>query len=169
MRGRDIEQPVSISLAEAFRGTARILQHSGRKLEVKIPPGTKTGTKIRIAGRGQQGSGGPGDLFLKVNVEEDPRFNRKNDNLYTEIDVDLYTAILGGEEIVPTLSGPVILTIPSGSQQGQSFRLRKRGMPNIRKPQSHGDLFAKINIIIPNNLSADEIELFRRLAELRSN
>ena len=167
VRGRDLEQPVSISLTEAHHGTARILQHNRRKLEVKIPPGAKTGTKIRIMGKGQQASGGPGDLFLKVKVENDPRFERKNDNLYTEIDVDLYIAVLGGEEIVPTLAGPVILTIPPGSQQGQSFRLRNRGMPIIRNPQSFGDLFVKIEIIIPENLSPEEQDLFKRLAALR--
>jgi curved DNA-binding protein len=169
VRGRDFEQPVSISLTEAHHGTARILQYNGGRLEVKIPPGAKTGTKIRIAGKGQLGAGGPGDLFLKVKVENDPRFERKNDNLYTEVDVDLYTAILGGEEIVPTLDGPVILKIPQSSQQGQSFRLRKRGMPKISNQQSFGDLFVRIKIVLPENLSSEELELFKRLAALRSS
>ena len=168
-RGRDIEQPVSISLTEAFHGTLRILQHDGRRLEVKIPPGAKTGTKVRISGKGHPGSAGPGDLFLNVKVENDPRFDRKEDNLYTEVEVDLYTAVLGGEEIVPTLTGPVILTIPPGSQNGQTFRLKNRGMPKIRNPNSCGDLYAKIKVMIPDDLSPEEKELFKRLAALRAN
>jgi curved DNA-binding protein len=168
-RGRDIEQPVSISLTEAFHGTLRVLQHDGRRLEIKIPPGAKTGTKVRISGKGQPGSAGPGDLFLNVKVENDPRFERKEDNLYSEIEVDLYTAVLGGEEIIPTLSGPVILTIPPGSQNGQTFRLKNRGMPKIRNPKSFGDLYAKIKVMIPDNLSHEEKELFKRLAALRAN
>jgi curved DNA-binding protein len=168
-RGRDIEQPVSISLTEAFHGTLRVLQHDGRRLEIKIPPGAKTGTKVRISGKGQPGSAGPGDLFLNVKVENDPRFGRKEDNLYSEIEVDLYTAVLGGEEIIPTLSGPVILTIPPGSQNGQTFRLKNRGMPKIRNPKSFGDLYAKIKVMIPDNLSHEEKELFKRLAALRAN
>lgn len=168
-RGRDIEQPVSISLSEAHHGTLRILQHDGRRLEIKIPPGAKTGTKVRIAGKGHPGSAGPGDLFLNVKVENDPRFDRKEDNLYTEVEVDLYTAVLGGEEIVPTLTGPVILTIPPGSQTGQIFRLRNRGMPKIRKLKSFGDLYVKIKVMIPENLSPEENDLFKRLAALRPN
>jgi curved DNA-binding protein len=168
-RGRDIEQPVSISLTEAFHGTLRVLQHDGRRLEIKVPPGAKTGTKVRISGKGQPGSAGPGDLFLNVKVENDPRFGRKEDNLYSEIEVDLYTAVLGGEEIIPTLSGPVILTIPPGSQNGQTFRLKNRGMPKIRNPKSFGDLYAKIKVMIPDNLSHEEKELFKRLAALRAN
>jgi curved DNA-binding protein len=168
-RGRDIEQPVSISLTEAFHGTLRVLQHDGRRLEIKVPPGAKTGTKVRISGKGQPGSAGPGDLFLNVKVENDPRFERKEDNLYSEIEVDLYTAVLGGEEIIPTLSGPVILTIPPGSQNGQTFRLKNRGMPKIRNPKSFGDLYAKIKVMIPDNLSHEEKELFKRLAALRAN
>ncbi|OGO19723.1 MAG: hypothetical protein A2Z14_00700 [Chloroflexi bacterium RBG_16_48_8] len=166
-RGRDIEQPVSISLIEAYHGTLRNLQHDGRRLEIKIPPGAKTGTKVRISGKGHPGSAGPGDLFLNVMVETDPRFERKEDNLYTEVEVDLYTAVLGGEEIIPTLTGPVILTIPPGSQTGQTFRLKNRGMPKMHHSKSYGDLYAKIKVMIPENLSSEEKELFKRLAALR--
>jgi curved DNA-binding protein len=168
-RGRNIEQPVSISLSEAYHGTLRILQSNGRRLEVKIPPGAKNGTKVRISGKGQPGSAGPGDLFLNVEVEDDPRFDRKEDNLYTETEVDLYTAVLGGEEIVQTLSGPVILTIPHGSQNGQTFRLKNRGMPKIRNPKSFGDLYVRIKVILPDKLSPKEKELFKQLAALRAD
>jgi curved DNA-binding protein len=167
-RGRDIEQPVSISLMEAYHGTTRTFRHDGRNVEVKIPAGAKTGTRVRISGKGQPGSGGPGDLYLKIRVEPDPRFERRADDLYTDVEVDLFTAVLGGEGIVPTPAGPVILTIPTGSQPGQVFRLRKRGMPKMRNPNEHGDLFAKLDVHIPENLSDEERELFNRLAGLRS-
>jgi curved DNA-binding protein len=166
-RGRDIEQAITINLSEAYHGTKRVFQSDGRRLEVKIPAGAKTGTKVRIAGKGQPGSAGPGDLYLKVNVEHDPRFERKNDDLHTEVEVDLYTAVLGGEELVSTPTGPVILKIPAGSQPGQTFRLRNRGMPKIRNPKSFGDLYAKLKVLIPQKLSAEERELFQRLAALR--
>jgi curved DNA-binding protein len=167
-RGRDIEQPVSISLNEAYHGALRVLQHDGRRLEIKIPAGSKTGTKVRITGKGHPGTAGPGDLFLKVKVENDPRFERKEDNLYAEVEVDLYTAVLGGEEIVPTLTGPVVLTIPPGSQNGQTFRLKNRGMPKIRNPKAFGDLYAKIKVLIPEKLSSQEKKLFKQLAALRN-
>lgn len=166
-RGRDIEQSVAISLMEAYHGTARIFEHDGRRFEVKIPAGAQTGTKVRIAGKGQQGSAGPGDLYLKVVVESDYRFERVGDTLHTEVEADLYTALLGGEGLVTTPKGPVILTIPEGSQPGQVFRLRDRGMPKMRSPKTFGDLLAKLKVSIPENLSAEERELFEQLARLR--
>ncbi|NIM95152.1 MAG: DnaJ domain-containing protein [Anaerolineales bacterium] len=168
-KGRDIEQPVIISLLEAYRGTKRILQLDGRRLEVKIPAGAKTGTKVRLSGKGQPGTGGPGDLYLRVQVEEDPRFKREEDNLRTEVEVDLYTAVLGGEGLVPTPAGPVILTIPSGSQPGQTFRLKKKGMPKMRSPNAFGDLYAKLKVSLPENLTDEERDLFERLASIRSS
>lgn len=166
-RGRDIEQAVSISLMEAYHGTARIFEQNGRRYEVKIPAGARTGTKVRIAGMGQQGSGGPGDLYLKVKVESDYRFNRDGDHLYTEFEVGLYTAVLGGEGLVTTPKGPVILTIPEGSQPGQVFRLKNRGMPKMRSPASFGDLYATLKVTIPEKLSPQERDLFEQLARLR--
>lgn len=166
-RGRDIEQAVSISLMEAYHGTARIFEHNGRRFEVKIPAGARTGTKVRIAGKGQQGSAGPGDLYLKVQVESDYRFKRDGDHLHTEVEVDLYTAVLGGEGLVTTPKGPVILTIPEGSQPGQVFRLKDRGMPKLRSPNSFGDLYATLKVTVPEELSPQERELFEQLASLR--
>ncbi len=167
-RGRDIEQPISISLAEAFHGTSRVLQVDGRRIEVKIPAGAKTGTRVRIPGHGEAGAAQAGDLFLRVKVEEDPRFRRQGDDLYTEATVDLYTAVLGGEVRVDTLSGPVVLTIPPGSQPGRKFRLRGRGMPKLRNPSQHGDLYVTLKVEIPRKLSAEERALFQKLASLRS-
>jgi curved DNA-binding protein len=119
-RGRDVEQAVRISLKEAYEGTTRNVRVDGRRLEVKIPAGAQTGTKVRIAERGEAARGKAGDLYLVVEVESDPRFDRKGDDLYAEAPVDLYTAVLGGEAKVATPGGPVVLTIPPGSQPGSS-------------------------------------------------
>jgi curved DNA-binding protein len=166
MRGRNIEQTVSISLAEAFTGTTRSLRQNGKKLEVTIPAGAKTGTRVRLSGRGEQGRSGPGDLFLLVHVESDPRFERKGDNLYADLPVDLYTAVLGGEARVQTFAGEVMLTIPPGSQPSQTFRLKNRGMPRLNQEGKRGDLYIRLTVQLPKKLSKKERELFEQLNTL---
>jgi curved DNA-binding protein len=99
-------------------------------------------------------------------VADDPRYERKGNDLYTDVTVDLYTAVLGGEVTVPTLSGNVVLTIPPGTQPGQTFRLSGRGMPQIKDPQSRGDLFARVRVRIPRNLTPKQRELFEQLAKM---
>lgn len=156
------EQPVSISLQEAFTGTTRILQIGNRRLEVKIPAGAATGTKVRVAGAGPNGA----DVYLIVEVLPDKHFERKNADLYTDVEVSLYDAVLGGEVQVNTLSGKVLLTIPAGTQHGQTLRLNGRGMPHLRDPQTHGDLYARIKVKLPRQLSPRERELFEELRRL---
>jgi curved DNA-binding protein len=167
-RGRDIEHEVEISLSEAYHGTTRLITKDGRRLEVKIPAGARTGTRVRMRGEGGGGSGGgeAGNLYLKVKVANDPRFELKEDNLYTTVPVDLYTAVLGGEIRVQTMSGGVNLKIPAGSQNGQTFRLRGKGMPRLRKSGQHGDLYAKLEIKLPTKLTAKQRELFEQLKKL---
>ncbi len=168
-RGQDYEQPVEITLEEAFSGTRRVLEKEGRRIEVKIPPGVKTGSKVRIAGEGAPGFGGgaTGDLYLKVTVLPHEVFERKGDDLYCEVPVDLYTAILGGETNVPTLEGTVSLKIPPETQGGRTFRLKGQGMPQLRDSNKHGDLYAKVKVVLPKDLSPKEKELFRDLAQIR--
>ena len=166
-RGRDVEKSISITLIEALRGTTRSYRRNGGKIEVTIPPGAKTGTKVRISGKGQEGRGGPGDLYLVVKVEPDPRFERKGEDLYTDLEVDLYTAVLGGEVTVPTLTGEVILTITPGSQPGHVYRLKERGMPNLKQKDRYGDLYVKLDITLPDKLSKKEKQLFNELANLK--
>ncbi|MBC7337907.1 MAG: J domain-containing protein, partial [Clostridia bacterium] len=151
------------------RGTTRVLQLDGRRLEVKIPAGVKTGSRVRIAGEGAPGiGGGPrGDLFLKIKVLPHPIFERKGDDLYCEVDVDLYTALLGGEVRVPTLEGHVALRIPPETQAGRTFRLKGLGMPSLKNPSQRGDLYVKVRVKLPENLSDREKSLFRELANLR--
>lgn len=161
------EYEVTISLTEAFLGATRRIELDGRRLEVKIPPGARTGTKVRVADAYTGSDGRKGDLYLVVRVGKDPRFERKGNNLYTNADVDLYRAVLGGEVTVQTISGNLILTIPPGTQPGQTFRLTGQGMPNIRKPEERGDLFVRARIKIPRNLSEEQRDLFRKLANSR--
>jgi curved DNA-binding protein len=168
-RGRDIEHPITISLQEAYTGTSRTIQLNGKRLEVKIPPGARSGTKVRISGKGEGGGRQSGDLYLLVRVEKDARFDRRGDELHTSVSVDLITAVLGGEVRVPTPTGDVLLTIPAGSQPGQTFRLKGRGMPNLKSKSRHGDLYAELEVKIPNELSKRERELFKELQSLRDS
>jgi curved DNA-binding protein len=167
-RGQDYEQTVEISLAEAYHGTTRILTKDGRRLEVKIPAGAKSGTKVRMRGEGGSGSGGgpAGDIFLKVKVRPDPRFERKGDDLHVTVPVDLYTAVLGGETHVPTMASEVKLKIPAYAQNGQTFRLRGKGMPKLGQKNAFGDLYAKIEVRLPSKLTAAQREYFEKLRQL---
>ncbi len=168
-RGQDVEQPVDVSLQEAYSGTSRIVQKDGRRLEIRIPPGVKTGSKIRYAGEGMPGASGgtPGDLYLRVQVDNAPNFERRGDDLYTELPVDLYTLILGGEVKVPTLKGQLVLKIPAGTQSAKSFRLAGQGMPRLNDPNTHGDLYVKVRPVLPEHVSPSERELFEKLAQMR--
>lgn len=164
--GQNMEQKVSITLREAFTGTTRNLKIGGETLTAKIPKGSQTGTKIRLRGKGAAGAAGPGDLFLVVRVEPDPEFKRDGHNLKVNVEVDVTTAVLGGKVTVPTLEGPVRLTIPAGTQGGKIFRLRGKGMPDLRNKEKYGDLLASINIRVPEKLSKEEKALYEQLAEL---
>ncbi len=159
------EQNVTISLEEAYRGSSRELIVDGKKLSVKIPLGSKSGTKVRMRGAGPADYyGQASDILLVVKIAPDPRFERKENNLHSEIDLDLYTAVLGGKTAVTTFNGDVILTIPPGTQAGQSFRLKGKGMPLLKKKDSFGDLMVKVKVRIPDQLSDKEKQLFQELA-----
>jgi len=164
-RGQDLEQAVEISLQEAFHGTTRILERDGQRLEIKIPPGAKTGTRVRMSGVGGTGMvGAPaGDLYLVVTVLPDPRFERKGDDLHTALSADLFVMLLGGELRVPTMEGEAVLTIPPETQNGRSFRLRGKGMPRLRHEQQRGDLFARLEARLPTQLTSRQRELIEEL------
>jgi DnaJ-class molecular chaperone len=169
-RGRDIEQPVDITLEEAYRGSSRTMQLNDERIEIKIPRGVKTGSRVRVAGKGEPGRNGgkPGDLYLKINVLPHAQFQREGDNLRLKLPVDLYTMLLGGEVQVPTLDRPLILNIPPETQNGKVFRLRGKGMPNVKKPDQHGDLYVEAEVLLPTNLTEQEKTLFRQLRALRA-
>jgi len=158
------QQDITISLTEAYLGTSRQIQIDGRRLEVKIPPGAKTGTRVRVAKSIPTGTAGQkGDLYLVIHVADDPRFEVTGDDLHTEVSIDLYTAVLGGEVTIQTLSGNVVLTIPAGIQPGQSIRLAGRGLPRLNSSGNKGDLFAHIKVKIPHDLTPRQKELFQEL------
>jgi len=198
-RGQDLEHPVEVTLEEAYRGTSRTLSlqveepcsscrgtgriqnvrcsvcrgsgvlPSVKRLEVKIPPGVKEGSRVRLAGKGGAGQGGPaGDLYLLISVKPHRLFERQGDDLYEEIAVPLTVAVLGGEVQVPTLKGRVALKIPPETQNGRSFRLNGQGMPHL-SDANRGDLRVKVNVVLPEKLSAEEKKLFEQLSKLRPN
>ena len=169
VRGQNAEQELEITLEEAYRGTTRIFQGvDGKRFEVTIPPGVKTNSKVRVAGKGGDSptGGASGDLFLKIKVRPHPTFTREKNNLRVTLPVDLYTAILGGEVSVPTLDRPVVLTIPAGTANGKTIRLRGKGMPNTRKKNDFGDLLVTVQVKLPDKLSDKERKLFEQLREL---
>jgi curved DNA-binding protein len=170
IRGRDLEQAIEITLEESYKGTERILNRGGKKKTVRIPAGATDGTRIRVSGEGESGYAGgtQGDLFLVVSVKTDPNFERHDDDLYTDLKVNLYTSVLGGEVYVNTLSGSVKLRIPPGTQSGKTIRIAERGMPRLRHPDQRGDLYARVLIQVPTNLNDEERALFEQLASLRS-
>lgn len=174
-QGRDVEQLVDVSLEEAFNGTSRVVQLTderdgrARRIEVKIPPGVVEGSRVRVAGQGGTGVlGGPaGDLYLVIHVTPSPTFARDGDDLRVKVPARLTTAILGGEVDVPTpRGGKLALKIPPETQNGRVFRLRGQGMPRLDRPTERGDLFAEIQVQLPDGLTDRQRELFQELAKL---
>ena len=200
-RGQDVETPVEASLEEAYRGTTRVLNLQSpepcktcggtgevagaichtcegmaqvtrtRRIEVKVPQGVKTGSRVRVAGEGQPGvNGGPtGDLYLVVTVQPHNRFERKGDDLTIDAPVPYYAAVLGGEVEVSTMTGRVALRIPELTQNGRQIRLKGKGMPVLGKPGEAGDLFVRVHIQLPEHLSPEERQHFESLRTLRES
>ena len=165
-RPRSTEYQVEVSLEEAYNGTTRVLtQSGGRRLEVKIPAGVDNGSRVHIA----PDSGGAGDLYLVISVQEHKQFQRQGRDLYTEVEARLEEAVLGGDLHVTTLRGRLALTIPPETQNGQRFRLAGQGMPALNNPDTKGDLYATVKVKLPTGLSEEEQELFRRLRELQAS
>jgi curved DNA-binding protein len=165
-RGRQAQgyqQPVQISFQEAYDGTTRQIQSNGRKIQVRIPAGVKTGSKVRVAGAGPEGL----DLYLIVDIAEDDRFERDGYDLHTTVTVNVFTAVLGGDADVETPAGKVKLSIPQGTQPDQVFRLSGRGMPHVKDPNTKGDLFVKLKLQIPRYLSSKQRELIEEASRIK--
>ena len=193
-RGADVQQPVEVTLEEAFHGTTRMIemvateqcptcggsgeiagatchtcQGAGvvqrpRRIEVKIPAGVANGSKVRIAKEGQPGIGGgqKGDLLLVVSVRPHPRFERRGDDLYEDVDVQVTTAALGGEAEVPTMTARVMLKIPPTTQNGKAFKLSGLGMPKLGR-DGRGDLYARVRVRMPESLTDEQRKAFEDL------
>lgn len=169
-RGQDIEHEVEITLEEAFYGTSRTLQwEDGRTIEPKIPRGVKTGSKIRLSGKGQPGMGGAaaGDLFLIVKVAPNALYERKGDDLHVTLRVDFFTAMLGGKAAVNTLDRSVNLSIPPETSNDKQFRLSGLGMPKLRQPEERGDLYARVKVLLPQDLTEEEKQLVAQWQQIR--
>jgi len=162
---RPAEYPVQVTLEEADQGSLRVLGlESGRRIEVKIPAGVDTGSRVHIPARGT----GQGEIYLVVSVRSHAGFQRQGKDLYSDVDVPLEDAILGGDVNVATLTGQVSLTIPPETQNGQRFRLAGRGMPDLNNPSNKGSLYATVKVTLPTGLSGQERELFQAIKALRN-
>ena len=171
--GRDVEQEIELPLEDAFSGTTRrfsiSLNGQHRTVDVRIPAGVTDGSRVRVSGEGEPGSGGAkaGDLYLRVRLAPHPTFDRKGRDLYTRVAVPLTTAVLGGEADVPTVNGkPLRLKVPETTQNGQVFRLRGHGMPTAGKPDQNGDLFATVDVQLPKTLTPEQRQHFEALAKI---
>jgi curved DNA-binding protein len=157
------QQELEITLDEAYQGTTRLLQSDGKQKQVRIPAGVRTGSKVRVPGVGPNGL----DLYLIVEVKDDPRFERRGNDLHTSATVDVFTAILGGEADVETLGGKVKLNIPAGTQPEQVFRLAARGMPSVKNAKEKGDLYVRLKVQIPKYLSPKQRELLEEVSRIK--
>jgi curved DNA-binding protein len=171
--GRDVEHEIELGLEDAFHGTTRRLDIAmdgqRRTVDVRIPAGVAEGSRVRVAGEGESGTGGgkSGDLYLRVHLTPHPNFERKGRDLYTRVPVPLTTAVLGGEADVKTLGGkPLRLRIPPTTQNGQVFRLKGQGMPTAGKPDQTGDLYATLDVQLPKSLTPAQREHFEALQRL---
>jgi DnaJ-class molecular chaperone len=166
-QGQDLETTAELTLEELMRGTTRSIQigegGEGRRIEVKIPPGMREGSRMRVPNEGGGRAGGPrGHLYLAIKVAPHPTFEKRGDDLAVNVQVPLTTMVLGGETTVPTLDGPVGIKIPAGSRAGRVFRLRAHGLP--RREGGRGDLLATVNVDLPGpDLNERERKLFEEL------
>jgi len=169
LRGEDLDAETTLSLEEAYHGGTRLIKLDGQTIKVTLKPGITDQQVLRIPGKGGGGlNGGPnGDLFLRIKLAPHPEFERKGNDLHCDMTVDLYTAVLGGKAQVKTLKGMVKVDIPGETQNGKVLRLRALGMPISGKKNEFGNLFVKIVVQIPQDLSEQEIDLFKKLAALR--
>jgi curved DNA-binding protein len=173
--GQDVEEAIDLSLEEAMKGAMRRLavKHEGhtRTVDVRIPAGVGDGSRVRVPGEGVPGAAGgrAGDLYLRVRLTPDPRFERKGRDLYTLVAVPVTTAVLGGEAEIPTVGDrPLRLKIPPTTQNGQVFRLKGHGMPAVGKSEERGDLYATVNVALPKQLTPEQRTHYEALATLDS-
>lgn len=166
-RGQDYTSELHLSLRDASETHKRTLTLNGKNLRITIPAGVSDGQVIKLAGQGAPGkNGGPnGDLYITFVIEEDPKFKRVGDDLYTTADLNLYTAVLGGEETIDTFTGKVKLKIAAGTQNGTKVRLKGKGFPVYKKDGQSGDLIITYAIRIPTDLNEEQKGLFEKLAK----
>lgn len=168
-KGHDYEAEINIHLSDAYHGTSSILNVDGKKIKVNLAPGVTHGQLLRIKGKGAQSPDGgtAGNIILKINITNNTRFEVNGQDLSTTAEIGLYTAILGGKLTIETLKGPMSINIPNETPNGKILRLKGLGMPVYDKAGTFGDLYLKLQVNLPTNLSPKETELFKQLSELR--
>jgi curved DNA-binding protein len=168
-KGQDYETEIEITLEEAYQGTSRIIQVGTERLRITIKPGAYDGQLLRIKGKGGAGSSDKhrGDLYARVRVKQHPVFTRREDDLYAPQNIDLYTAVLGGDTLVTTLGGTVKVQIPAGTPNGKTIRIK--GMPVSDADNQSGDLYLQLQVTIPTHLSEKEKQLFEQLKKLQAD
>ncbi|MCD7852018.1 MAG: J domain-containing protein [Parabacteroides sp.] len=167
-RGQDYTTELQVSLTDAAKTHKQIITVNGKNLRITIPAGIANGQTIKLKGQGGPGvNGGPaGDLYITFHIPEDSRFKRVGDDLYISAPLNLYTAILGGEQIVETMDGKVKLKVSPGTQNGSKVRLKGKGFPVYKEDGKFGDLIVTYSIEIPTNLTDKQKELFREIQSL---
>jgi len=167
-KGQDLQTELRISFRDAAETHKQTITVNGKSLRITIPAGIASAQVIKLKGQGGEGvNGGPnGDLFITITVAEDPMFKRLGDDLYETKQIDLYTAVLGGEVTIDTLSGKVKLKVPAGTQNDTKIRLKGKGFPVYKKEGEVGNLFVTYTIKTPTNLNEKQLALFKELQEL---
>jgi curved DNA-binding protein len=170
IKGQDYHAEMHLPLRTVFTDSKHTLTVNGKNMRITIPAGIKDGQVIKLKGKGGPGMNGGenGDLYITVMVDADPVYERKGNDLYMTHNIDLYTALLGGTTIVPTLAGNVRVKIKPETQNGTTMRLKGKGFPVYRKKGHFGDLYVRINVLLPTNLTEKEKELIKELSKLRS-
>ena len=166
-RGQDFNAELHLSLRDAARTHKQVLNVNGKQVRITIPAGVADGQVIKLKGYGGEGiNGGPaGDLYITFKIAEDSVFKRLGDDLYVDVEMDLYTAVLGGEKVIDTLEGKVKLKIKPETQNGTKVRLKGKGFPVYKKEGQFGDLIITYSVKIPTNLTDRQKELFRELQQ----
>lgn len=169
-KGQDYNAELQLNLSEVYRSHQQTLTVNGKNIRLTIPAGVENGQTIKIKGHGGPGvQGGPkGDLYITFNIHNDTHFRREKENLYTQIEVDFYTALLGGEVTVNTFDGKAKLKVKPETQPGTKVKLKGKGFPKYKKEGQFGDLYITYNVKMPTGLTEKEKDLFRQLQKLRS-
>lgn len=165
-RGEDFNAELHLSLADAYATHQQTLSVNGKNIRITIPAGIENGQVIKLKGHGSEGiNGGPkGDLYITFVIADDPNFKRSGNDLFTTADIDLYTAVLGGEMMLDTLSGKIKLKVNPETQNGTKIRLKGKGFPIYKNEGQFGDLYVTYSVKIPTNLTEKQKELFRQLS-----
>lgn len=170
-RGQDINASLQLNLTDVYKTQKQTITVNGKNIRLTIPAGIENRQVIKISGHGTAGAnGGPsGDLYITFSIENNTKFKRENSNLYADVELDLYTSLLGGEILADTFDGKVKLKVAPETQSGTTVKLKGKGFPVYKKENEFGDLFIKYQVKLPTKLTEEEKELFTRLKKIRAN